>query len=459
MLDYKFGKIVNPRAEGLREAKIEDLYKPRRVRHLISSVTLPSQYNSYAVCTEFARDWFLSKFPQNFFNSVYVDGSKTFDQFRQLSKINQQMKRTNPVLGIAPSINMEFNRDFVDTNMGLGGYLRRSRMEGKIFSDNTIQNSRHLAIQFKTIMMTFVYKMRLDTKAQQLDLVEFIKYKHRAGMTENQYLPLDIHVPKKIIMQIAFDIGLLSDDFSRIKDPDKMLKYLNTHSLVPFLYKRRNATGTDEFFIRVDNCSAHIKAEMPNADESGDRQEHEHMSFMIDFTVEIQMTAPYCYTYYSETEQNIINSHDLVKDETGILLMKAARADLPDANEVGWNRVLNTEYIVENEDLKDNVVIEFEPLLEGELRHIVEYTKSVALSPSLFVDFIIFNDGNFCDYDLDWDRFTMTIKEKTNHPGFVIGMYINMSYVNETRIHHNFAEGFNNPDSFQLTSRIGKLEG
>jgi len=198
---------------------------------------------------------------------------------------------------------------------------------------------------------------------------------------------------------------------------------------------------------------------MPNADENGDRQEHEHMSFMIDFTVEIQMTAPYCYTYYSETEQNIINSHDLVKDETGILLMKAARADLPDANEAGWNRVLNTEYIVENEDLKNNIVIEFEPLLEGELRHIVEYTKSVALSPSLFVDFIVFNDGMFCDYDIDWDRFTMTIKEKTNHPGFVIGMYINMSYVNETKIHHNFAEGFNNPDSFQLTSRIGKLEG
>lgn len=452
------GEIVNPHARGMRKANIEDIYRPTRVRHLISSVTLPSQYNSYAVCTEFARDWFLNKFPTNFFNSVYVDGSKTFDQFRQLSKINQQMKRTNPVLGIAPSINMEFNREFIDMNMEIGGYLRRSRMEGLIFSDHTPGLGLHLAVQFKTIMMTFVYKMRVDTKAQQLDLVEYIKHKHRAGLTENQYIPLDIHVPKKIISQIAYTNNMLSDDFKRIKDPDKMLKYLNSHSMVPFLYKRRNATGTDEFFIRIENCGVHLKCEMPNADESGDRQEHEHMSFMIDFSVEIQMTAPYCYTYYSETEQNIINSTDIVKDETGIILMKAARADFPDCNEVGWNKILTSEYVVENEDLLKPVEISFISLLEGELMRITEYTKSVALNPSLFIDFIIFNDGRFCDYDIDWDKYIITVKNKCTHPGFAIAMYVNMSYVNETKIHHNFAEGFNNPDSFQLTSRIGKLE-
>lgn len=307
--------------------------------------------------------------------------------------------------------------------------------------------------------MNFTYRIRRDTKAEQLDTVEYIKYRHRAGMTENQYIPLDIHVPKKIIAQIAFDAGIPTDDFSGPRDPDEMLKYLNSRSLIPFLYKRRNATGTGEYFIRIENAGVHIRSEMPTFDEQGERQDAETTNYTVDFSVEIEMTAPYCYTYYSQHEQNFINSEEFAKDETAIVLMKAARVDLPEVNEVGWNQLIKTEYVVDMEDLKDYVKIDFRELLEGsELLQLIEYTKSVALNPSLFIDFIIHNEYDFINYDIDWDNYTLTMKQKVTHPGFVIGIYTDMKYINETKIHHNFADGFNNPDSFRTSSRIGKID-
>ena len=436
MDDIKNLHIFNPKSEKLRKVTPDELYKNKTPRLLRSSILLPSQYNSYAVCTEFARDWFLEKWPRNFFNSIYMDGSKSFDQFRMFSKIDDRLKRTNPVLAIVPTIDMNHNRNFIDTNMEMGGYLRRSRMEGTIFADKRPDKGLYLAVQFKTIIMNFTYRMRVDTKAEQLDVMEFIKYKHRAGLTENQYISLDVLVPKKIISQIAFDNAIATDDFAGPKDPDEMLRYLNSRSIVPFLYKRRNATGTGEYFIRIENCGVHIRAEMPNADENGERQDAETIAYTLDFSVEIEMTAPYCYTYYSQHEQNIINSVDTnVNDETAILLMKAVRGDLPECNEVGWNQLIKTEYIVEIGDLKDYVTIDF-----------------------IFLDFIIFNNDSYKGYEIDWAHNKLTLTEKCDHPGFIIGIYADMGYINNVKIHHNFADGFESPGNFRTTARINKIE-
>ena len=63
--------------QGIRRCKVDpsELYAGEsKMKLLRTSVMLPSQYNAYAVCVEFAKDWFLSKFPQKFFNSIYVDG-------------------------------------------------------------------------------------------------------------------------------------------------------------------------------------------------------------------------------------------------------------------------------------------------------------------------------------------------------------------------------------------------
>ena len=235
-----FGKIINPRASGMRILDPHEIYMEEQPRLLRSSVMLPSQYNAYAVCTEFARDWFLDKWPRDKFNSIYVDGSKSFDQFRMFSKLKKKIKRTNPVMAIIPTIDMAYNRNFIDSNMELGGYLRRSRFEGTIFRDQRPHKGLYLAVQFKSIMMNFTYRIRNDTKAQMLDDMEYIKFKHRAGLTESQNIPLDIHVPKKIIAQMAFDnnIATLSVGIAPTLNQYSTLSFLKTTLSLLSSFKR-----------------------------------------------------------------------------------------------------------------------------------------------------------------------------------------------------------------------------
>ena len=73
-----------------------ELQKIKSPRYIRSSVILPSQYHAYSVCTEFAKDWFLEKFPDKYFNSIFVNGKHSFDEFKKFSTIDDKLKRTNP---------------------------------------------------------------------------------------------------------------------------------------------------------------------------------------------------------------------------------------------------------------------------------------------------------------------------------------------------------------------------
>ena len=84
------------------EISPEDLFKHKTNRRMITDVILPSQYHAYSICVEFAKNWFLEKFKDNYFNSVFIDTKRSYDEFRKYSEIHEQLKRTNPLLSISP---------------------------------------------------------------------------------------------------------------------------------------------------------------------------------------------------------------------------------------------------------------------------------------------------------------------------------------------------------------------
>ena len=137
-------------SHGLRPISINDLVRKKSPKIMRSEITLPSQQQAYAVCVEFAKGWFLEKFKPNYFNSVYINTTHSFDEFRKFSTINQQMKRTNPLLAIIPVIDMNHNRQWIDSQPEIPLLLRRSRIEGTFFNDN--KKGLHIQLIFKTIL-------------------------------------------------------------------------------------------------------------------------------------------------------------------------------------------------------------------------------------------------------------------------------------------------------------------
>ena len=432
-MQYGFEPVGN---RGLRPISIGELTRGKTPRVMRTSVTLPSQHQAYAVCVEFAKKWFLEKFKDGYFNSIYVEGTHSFDEFRKFSEIDQKLKRANPLLAIIPTIDMSHNRQWIDSTPELPLLLRRSRIEGTFFNDN--KKGLFCQLMFKTILMNFTYKIRSDTRSEQLDMMEFIKFHHRAGWTETRNLAVDIHVPKQIILQIAFDNGFKITDDGEIEEPMKLLEYLNSHSYIPFLYKLRCSTGNKEFFLKVPNCVAHIKAEMPSMDD-GERQDMLTTNYNIDFQIEIEMTAPYCYTYFSQGTQPYLIIHKPThNNQDKIAIMAATMTILPELDCNGWDRFIDTEYAVDKEDLNKPIDIDFKELFHGhELEKVIEYTKAIAISPSIFLNFIMFNDSIDLLYEMDWNTMICHIKQPITNCNTIIGIYADRKYINEALIYFN----------------------
>ena len=283
--------------------------------------------------------------------------------------------------------------------------------------------------------MNFTYKIRSDTRAEQLDLAEFIKLKHRAGWTETRDIAVDIHIPKQIILQIAFDNGFKITNDGEVEEPMKLLEYLNSHSYIPFLYKLRCSTGNKEFFLKVPNCVAHIKTEMPSIDD-GERQDMTSSNYNIDFQIEIEMTAPYCYTYFSQHEHPFLISMPTYSNYDKIAIMAAQMTILPDVDCNGWDKIVTTEYDVDEEDLKAPIDIDFKELFRGhDLEKIINFTRAIAVSPTVFLNFIMFNDAIDLPYKMDWDSLICHIERPITNCTTVIGIYADRKYINDTLIY------------------------
>lgn len=421
---------------GLRPFDPAEARRRTTPRLMRSSVILPSQQQAFAVCTEVILKWFLDKFPDNFFNSVYVDGTHSFDEFRKLSKINQQLKKTNPILGLVPSIDPSYNRDWIDSTPEIPMLLRRTRFEGVFLSDVQHNKGIHLQIIFKTIKMNFNFRIRLDTRGQQLDMMEYIKLKHRAGWSETLTKDIDIHVPKQIITQIAFDNGFDIED-DKPKNPMEMLSYLNTHSLIPFMYKLRCTTGNDEYFIKVSNCNVHIKSEIPTMDD-GDRVNAITTNYNIEFPLEVEMTAPYCYTYFSQKDLHKYISAGAPVLSKNITIMQGILTTIPSEDQNHWPLLTTTEYDVEDNELDLPLEINFSEIFRGtDIGMVLDYNKRIYISPAMFLNFAIFNSGYPLEYNMDWPTMTAKIITPITECRTIIGIYVDMKYVNETIININ----------------------
>jgi len=420
--------------KNLRPFNPYEAYTKKTPRLMRTSVILPSQQQAFAVCTEVMLQWFLDKYPEKYFNSVYVDGTHSFDEFRKLSTMDQKMKRTNPLLAIVPNIDPSYNREWIDSNPEIPTLLRRSRFEGTFFSDVQHNKGLHLQLLFKTIKMNFTYKIRLNTRGQQLDMMEFIKVKHRAGWTETLNKDMDIHVPKDIIKQIAFDNGFELTEGGNPKNPIEVLNYLNRFSLIPFMYKLRCTTGNNEYFIRVPNCVVHIKSEMPSMDD-GERNNSITTNYNIEFPVEVEMTAPHCYTYYSERcEHKYLTPGPSIND-AAITIMQASLTTIPEEDQNHWALLTSTEYAVDETDLKKPLDIDFKELFAGtEIGMVLDYTQRIAICPAVFLNFIMFNNSQHLKYEMDWSKMVAHIEDGIVNERTVIGIYVDMKYVNDTII-------------------------
>ena len=180
-------------------------YRPE----LYKSLYLPSYVHGYSLAIEYMRDWFVNNFPKDYFKTVYINGKHVLDDWKHWNNYN--IKKEKPMLAIIPTVNVDWDRENLDLYLGSKDImLRRYTFQDSFIKD--YRNMVFLYMQMRQMEMTFSFRVRVESRAQQLDLMNKMELWFRCGSTQQDHLSADIHIPYEIMLNIAKDAHFEIED-------------------------------------------------------------------------------------------------------------------------------------------------------------------------------------------------------------------------------------------------------
>ena len=408
-------------------------------RSLYRTLSVPSISNSYAQAIQFARDWFLSKFKPETFKSIFIEGRYALEEQRMDGAGSKMIIRDKPALAIVPGINLDYTNENVDMyQYGVDMYSPQGILNRSFLKDR--KNNVYMGIDMQVLQLPFTFRLRVETRSQQIDFYKFIQLAHRVGNTCGEDVDLDFHRPYPLMIQLAvdlgFDVDFGSDNkvYPKIKNLTEFLSYLNTHSALPFVYKYRGLNGKNEFFLRIQRAYVHIKVDSMSNDD-GERKGHLMDNFGIELQTEIRFPAPKFYAYYSDNEHKIDTVYTAFRQPQGLAtaFYTFKGVPLPKENSRGWDRMLETTYEDDREDWKDhNLSIDFKELLmQGDLGLTIESTLRQGISPEIFIELKLINGGETLQGTMDWESLVYTCDHHPRSQGTYIGLYVDKEYINQ----------------------------
>lgn len=421
----------------LRKIDINELY-PKIDKEMFGSLAIPSSMHAYSICVEYAKKWFFSKIPEKYFKTVYVENRYILEEYKKYKDIVSQLGRSNPSLSITPSMDSMFNRDFVDFTpnmMGIDGFIKRSRFEMPFFEDPN-RNLR-LFMTMKAMQMNFSFRVRVESKAQQMDLRDFMSIAYKSGATMGENIDVDYHIPYPMLMNLAKDAGFTVID-NKVQDIMEFVHYLNSNSRYPITYKLRGVNGRHEFFLRATGQYIHTRTNDVDRDD-GERKEHLESSFNIDMTTVVTFPVPQFYMYYSEIKHDIILNHLGPADEQGIGIYALNLTNMPTIDNNGWMLYMTTDVLEEDKTKPlhiDNIMDLFYSMNEEEtdIQKIVKWNNDHAINSDIFINIKLFNNGVEYRSKVNWITGEFDTFEILEWDKSVMGIYINRSYLNEQLI-------------------------
>lgn len=394
-------------------------------KSLLKNLCVPSTTHAYSVAVEFFKKYILDKFEPGYFKTVYVDGKHLFDDFANINEI-ELIKRGKPAIAFIPSLDVDFNRDGIDVNISdLTYYARTADYRDSFFKDR--ERNFYIGLNMELMLMNFTVRVKVNTKAKQLDLQKYMKIAYKVGATSGFYLDMDMHVPYDMLMDLAYKVGFEVDYKNvEIKEPHKFLAYLNSKSDVAFVYKHRRINNRGEFFLRARNMYTHISIPDLNIDD-GERQGQVTSNFFIEFNATMRIPAPKLYVYYAANRAQFIEHIGKSGDIKSYIVNFS---NIPSINSKGWEQFITSTY--QEKDKSDVLSIDLKELLAEDLylTQLIEYNKSIYMSPSAILDFKIFNNNIQYDCNIDWDTLIVSTTKPVEHELSELVIYLNKELAN-----------------------------
>lgn len=402
-------------------------YEIKRINeiHLNHDISVPSTIHGYSLGVEYIQKWFLDKFDKEYFKTIFVGGKSVFDDYRRLSR-TELLTIEKPALSINPTLDVDYNRDFTDVySAGLKRFARRTCTYDKAFLSDKESNT-YLGLHLRQMKIHFNIKVRVKTRPQQLDLLEFMKIAFKIGSTHIDRVDMDFHVPKEIMICIAKDNGFEVDENGKVKNVLGFLQYLNSHSAFPFMYKLRTINGNNEYFIKVPYLQMHISTLEQLTIDDGERQGQLDNNFHVEMNCELLLPVPQFYAYY--TDHTLLLEKKFKRELLGLYNLSDVY-QVPEQNEKKWDQLIKTVW--DNDEYYLDT-IEFEELINRpDLQKIINHSRNIGISPAVFLDIHVYNNFKRVPIEIDWNNYEIIVKQKLKSKQSNISIYCDTLYVNE----------------------------
>ena len=406
---------------------------------LNSSLFVPSFVHGYSIAVEYMMNWFKGKFKNpNFFKSINIVGKNVLDEFR-IYNIGELVTKERPQLLVNPQLDMEYDRERSDSYYaGPDALLLRSDPNRAFLKD--IEHNVYLGLDMQELKCNFSFRIRLRTKAQQLDLYKKMELLFKIGNTETNELCADFHIPYDLMAQLALDIGFHLDKKGSIIEEREFGKYLNAHSEIPILLKFRAINHRFEYFLRIKNTLAHIACFDKMSVDDGEKSGQLDKNFNIDMVAVLRFVIPQFYVYFStetvSSEQKtseLGDADNLVNDELIGSLYSIRKIEIPPYNKDGWLLSDETDYI--NDD-KECMFIDMRRFLdEGSIGLTINKCLENFISPDSFINIRVFTEDSKCQDEeieckMNWEKYALEFKEPLPEGINHIAIYIDKEIKN-----------------------------
>jgi hypothetical protein len=241
------------------------------------------------------REYILSKFPKNFFRSIYIDTAETVQAQGRNDKYNKNLNKLPfPNMSITPEISIDSPIEGMEKGNHLSSpnlFLRKDMKSyyKKILLDPT----RKYAVYYTSdyITMNFNFKITTNKFIQNADLTYYIKSRFQQGFFQflnDKYINTEI--PKTYIKIIADILGLNPDDSDDMTELE--LYFISTGTQDDIVRKKANlATSKIGFFV---NEKSNLLTLLTDLDAPGSiiREQMSEGEYTIRFRVQVSAWLP-----------------------------------------------------------------------------------------------------------------------------------------------------------------------
>lgn len=430
----KYGEIITSRFEAMtpeqkRAALPRDFvdYKPKLYKNLV----LPSYVHGYSLAIEYMRMWFLEKFDKDYFKVVHVNGKHVLDDWRRFNNYN--IKREKPMLAIVPTLESDFDRDNLDLYQADRTLLlKTSNFMQSFFKD--YDRMSFIYMRMRAMKMNFTFKVRVNSRSEQLDLMNKMELWFRVGSTMMEYINAEFHIPYDIMLNIAegahFEVknGVIVDIL-------EFIAYLNRYSDLPIVFKMRAINQKPEFFVRVNNMYVHISNMDKLQIDDGEREGKLDNNFHVEMSCQLTMPIPHFFVYFC---QEPIVYEIGVNEHNGktIGIYSINNFEIPPQNEKNWTQVAVTSYLCD----EGEQVIDLSSIFKGSgnFNRAIEYSLKNMVSPDSFVDIRVYRSDDLAkelNIDFNYETCELMLPEPMKHEEAIdIAIYADKEYINDVII-------------------------